>query len=153
MKQQTLFIQFKGKLIPMNSKSSTHLFKINYQLQSSYDSQKLLATIKNIFCQRKDHCCMKCPQILREKIYCYFPQNTMEIICRRQCLWKMSTNNITLDYHKYHHFQREKLIIIQGHFFIKIRWHQEYMFLYAGKFMPGMEKLAGPKLSRILYTC
>ena len=36
----------------------------------------------------------------------------------------MSTNNITLNYHKCHHFQRAKLIIIKGHFFIKIRWHQ-----------------------------
>ena len=40
----------------------------------------------------------------------------------------MSTNNITLDYHKCNHFQRAKLIIIQGHFFIKIRWHQEVDF-------------------------
>ena len=40
----------------------------------------------------------------------------------------MSTNNITLDYHKCNHFQRAKLIIIQGHFFIKIRWHQEINF-------------------------
>ena len=40
----------------------------------------------------------------------------------------MSTNNITLDYHKCHHFQRAKFIIIQGHFFIKIRWHQEIDF-------------------------
>ena len=40
----------------------------------------------------------------------------------------MSTNNITLDYHKCHHFQRAKLILIQGHFFIKIRWHQEIDF-------------------------
>ena len=37
-------------------------------------------------------------------------------------------NNNTLDYHKCHHFQRAKLIIIQGHFFIKIRWHQEINF-------------------------
>ena len=37
-------------------------------------------------------------------------------------------NNNTLDYHKCHHFQRAKLIIIQGHFFIKIRWHQEMDF-------------------------
>ena len=35
-------------------------------------------------------CCMKCPQIIREKnssqiyIYCYCPQNTVERICRRQ---------------------------------------------------------------------
>ena len=40
----------------------------------------------------------------------------------------MSTNNITLDYHKCNHFQRAKLIIIQGHYFIKIRWHQEIDF-------------------------
>ena len=40
----------------------------------------------------------------------------------------MSTNNIALDYHKCHHFQRAKLIIIQGHYFIKIRWHQEIDF-------------------------
>ena len=40
----------------------------------------------------------------------------------------MSTNNITLDYHKCHHFQRAKLIIIQGHYFIKIRWHREIDF-------------------------
>jgi hypothetical protein len=40
----------------------------------------------------------------------------------------MSTNNITFDYHKCHHFQRAKLILIQGHFFIKIRWHQEIDF-------------------------
>ena len=46
----------------------------------------------------------------------------------------MSTNNITLDYHKCNHFQRAKLIIIQGHFFIKIRWHQEinFAFIFAG---------------------
>ena len=32
----------------------------------------------------------------------------------------MSTNNITLDYHKCHHFQRAKLILIQGIFSSKL---------------------------------
>ena len=40
----------------------------------------------------------------------------------------MSANDITLNYHICHCFQRAKLIIIQGHFFIKIRWHQEINF-------------------------
>ena len=40
----------------------------------------------------------------------------------------MSTNNITFDYHKCHHFQRAKIFIIQGHFFIKIGRHQEIDF-------------------------
>ena len=37
-------------------------------------------------------------------------------------------NNITLNYLICHCFQRAKLTIIQGHFFIKIRWHQEIDF-------------------------
>ena len=45
MKQQTLFIKFKRNPNLMNLKSSTHLFKIKYHLQSSYDSQKCLSTI------------------------------------------------------------------------------------------------------------
>ena len=64
------------------------------------------------------------------KIYCY--QNTMESICRRKMPLdldtKMSSNNITLNYHKCHQFQMAKSIIIKGHFFIKIRWHQQIDF-------------------------
>ena len=59
------------------------------------------------------------------KVRCYCPQNTMEIYLQK--VMPLENNN-TLDYHKCHHFQRAKLIIIQGHFFIKIRVHQEIDF-------------------------
>ena len=45
-KQQKEFVKVKGKLTPLNFKSM-HLFKINYHLHSSDDSQKLLSTTKN----------------------------------------------------------------------------------------------------------
>jgi hypothetical protein len=76
---------------------------------------------------------MKCPQILREKT---LSQKFTVIALRIQ--WKLSAEGnafrkcqqiiLPLNMIKCHHFQRAKLIIIQGHFFIKIRWHQEIDF-------------------------
>ena len=63
---------------------------------------------------------MKCPQIPMEKTS---SQKSAVIALRIQL--KVSAEGITLNYHKCHYFQRAKSIIIKGHFFIKIRWHQQ----------------------------